>query len=276
MAEVKFARGAKAKYDAAAYRDNIYFVTDTKEILVNGIAYGISDTLTNLINNGAITEAHFIPSVADDSGIIALKTTNGNFTINIAVASSGNPGLMSGADKLKLNGLSKYTLPIATASALGGVKAATASGDGNGIMVGADGTLKLDWSTVLPPDMTVDAVLDTMYLRKDKSDTSTGSITAVAFIQSSDERLKNFISDAKFDIDDILEIPIKFFEYKDKPGETQLGTSAQEIQKICPEIVKEDKNGYLAVDYGKLSMIALSAVHSLNDRLKIIENKLGL
>lgn len=42
-----------------------------------------------------------------------------------AAATTDAPGFMSAADKTKLNGLSNYTLPEATANTLGGVKTAT-------------------------------------------------------------------------------------------------------------------------------------------------------
>lgn len=57
----------------------------------------------------------------------------------IAAASQTAPGTMSAADKKKLDGIAEganaYTLPQASASALGGVKV------GAGLMIGSDGTL---------------------------------------------------------------------------------------------------------------------------------------
>ena len=52
----------------------------------------------------------------------------------------------------------------------------------------------------------------------------------------------------------------------------QIGVSAQEIQKIYPEIVSEDiETGKLTVAYDKLSVVALAAVdklHAENQELK--------
>ena len=51
MKEVLFKRGLKRKYDKTLYSDAIYFATDTKEIIVNGISYGsvdVDDALTEI------------------------------------------------------------------------------------------------------------------------------------------------------------------------------------------------------------------------------------
>lgn len=54
MNEVLFYRGIKNKYNKALYGNGIYFATDTKEIIVNGVSYGsvdIDDELTEIGNN---------------------------------------------------------------------------------------------------------------------------------------------------------------------------------------------------------------------------------
>lgn len=54
MEEVLFYKGLKAKYNKALYGNGIYFATDTKEIIVDGVSYGsvdIDDELTEISNN---------------------------------------------------------------------------------------------------------------------------------------------------------------------------------------------------------------------------------
>lgn len=62
----------------------------------------------------------------------------GTLTVNIPVATGGTggkPGLMDPADKAKLDGLTNYTLPVASAATLGGVKiGANLSIDANGVL----------------------------------------------------------------------------------------------------------------------------------------------
>ena len=104
------------------------------------------------------------------------------------------------------------------------------------------------------------------------------------FFQQSDENLKIFISDIEVDLEKITQLPKKYFMWSDKRDENiHIGTSAQAVQELYPEIVKGDKNGNLTVDYSKLSVIALRAIDVLNEERKQmkadiaeIKTKLGL
>ena len=108
--------------------------------------------------------------------------------------------------------------------------------------------------------------------------------TSNGFFQESDENLKTFISNIEVDLEKIAQLPKKFFMWSDKRDENiHIGTSAQAVQELYPEIVKRDKNGNLMVDYSKLSVIALKAIDVLNEERKQmkadiaeIKNKLGL
>ena len=104
-----------------------------------------------------------------------------------------------------------------------------------------------------------------------------------AFYETSDERLKYFTSDVDVDFEKLKSIPKKYFMWKNREMDpTNIGTSAQKLQAVYPELVTESE-GYLRVDYAKLSVIALAAVDKLHEeneelkeRLRKIEEKLGL
>ena len=88
------------------------------------------------------------------------------------------------------------------------------------------------------------------------------------FFESSDEKLKDFRSDVKVDLNNLSKLPKKYFTWKsDETLQSQIGTSAQQLQKLYPELVSEDSQGILHVAYDKLSIIALAAVDELHNQI---------
>ena len=97
MALVKFFRGLKANYKGAegqAHRDSIYFATDTKELLLNETAYGLSTADLGKLN-GAVDRIDWYI----DENTVYIKATNVGGTeekyTSIPLASADNAGLMS-------------------------------------------------------------------------------------------------------------------------------------------------------------------------------------
>ena len=91
--------------------------------------------------------------------------------------------------------------------------------------------------------------------------------------QGSDERLKDFKGDIEIDFETLKRIPKKYFIWKSSTGfgnGLQIGTSAQQLQKVYPELVSDDGN-IKSVAYENLSIIALAAIdklHEENEELK--------
>lgn len=97
-------------------------------------------------------------------------------------------------------------------------------------------------------------------------------VYAPSFYQNSDSSLKTKVSDIESVIDKILEIPtIKYYFNSDKTKELRIGTIAQDVEKVFPEIVnKSEKTGYLGVNYAELSVISIAA---LKDLIKLLKEK---
>lgn len=96
------------------------------------------------------------------------------------------------------------------------------------------------------------------------------------FYEMSDERLKNFGDNIEVDLDKLSQLSKKYFTWKDDESNVQqIGISAQEIQKLYPELVNAiDEDGHLSVSYDKLSVIALKGIDILNNELKSLEERI--
>ena len=90
------------------------------------------------------------------------------------------------------------------------------------------------------------------------------------FYQDSDERLKAFEDNVNVDFEKLSKLPKKYFMWKnDEYGVgQQIGTSAQELLKLYPELVTLNDNGYYSVNYAGLSIIALAAIDKLHQEIE--------
>lgn len=106
-----------------------------------------------------------------------------------------------------------------------------------------------------------------------------GILGAFDFVQLSDKRFKKDIIPLKNSLNKISELNAVHYqfrveEFKDKAfsDDTQLGFIAQEVQAVYPEIVNEDKQGYLSISYISLIPALANAVKELkvlNDEMRV-------
>lgn len=93
------------------------------------------------------------------------------------------------------------------------------------------------------------------------------------FFESSDNRLKNFKENINVNLEKLSKLPKKYFTWKND-SKLNIGTSAQELQKLYPELVSEDDEGLLNVAYDKLSIIALAAIDKLYEENNLLKSKI--
>lgn len=132
---------------------------------------------------------------------------------------------------------------------------------------------------VFSSGLTVNNTLSASTISATGNIASGGQMSATyGFFQTSDIRLKNIIKPLKININDILNIPSFYFKYKGK-NEINIGTSAQEVQKVFPEMVSTNSKGMLSVEYDKFGLIALELIKTQQkeiDSLKYELNNLKL
>ncbi|MBL3657862.1 tail fiber domain-containing protein [Fulvivirga sediminis] len=118
-----------------------------------------------------------------------------------------------------------------------------------------------------------------------------GDVRAMSFITTSDIRLKKNVEPLKNSLSKLLQLESIGYQYNsdikvarmtpegteqesvvpEEGNRNRIGFSAQQLQKIFPELVYEDENGYLGVDYTSLIPVL---VESIKEQQVVIEKLL--
>ncbi len=95
----------------------------------------------------------------------------------------------------------------------------------------------------------------------------TGTMRAAAFVQTSDERKKAGLTPIHPDLSSLTA-----YRYTlEADGKTHVGLVAQEVEKVIPEAVVEDKEGFLALDYSAVVTALVDEVNRLRKRVEALE-----
>ena len=93
----------------------------------------------------------------------------------------------------------------------------------------------------------------------------------------SDENKKIFIGDVECDFNKLKSIPKKYYKWiDDVDGKVNIGTSAQKVWEIYPDIVNMDNGTPIGVAYDRLSIIALAAIDKLHEENEYLKNKIEI
>jgi len=99
-----------------------------------------------------------------------------------------------------------------------------------------------------------------------------GNMTAAAFLYASDHRLKTDIAPINGALHTLNAIhPVTFSYTTDAQRREHLGVIAQDVEKVLPQAVSTDEQGYKFVDYPALVPVLIEAVRELkadNDNLR--------
>ena len=95
------------------------------------------------------------------------------------------------------------------------------------------------------------------------------------FYETSDIRKKNVLSELPLDkaYELINNCQSIVYTLKDNSDKQQIGMIAQEVQEFFPEIVNQDENGYLSLDYSRITVVLFRALKDLIDRVSKLESK---
>ena len=102
-----------------------------------------------------------------------------------------------------------------------------------------------------------------------------GSIRAsAALLSNSDERLKENIYPIDNALSRVGQIEGVYFNWNGKK-ERQVGVIAQQVEKVLPEVVSEDKDSYLSVDYSKLVPLLFGAINEQSSIIVDLEERIS-
>jgi len=229
-----------------ASTDNI--VTSTPAQFLNNVSVTGITTLSNVVVGGATTEL-VVNGDARITGILTIGTSsitldgvNDNVNVGTAVTLIGSTGQ---------------------------IQATSFVGDGSGLS-GAGSTL--DDDVVTNSDMypvfseNTSGSLSTAKISSTKLtyNPSTGKLTSTIVNSSSDENLKKDISTITGALDKVKQLRGVDFTWKDNDTKGK-GVIAQELQQVFPELVSEESDGNLSVNYNGLIAVLIEAIKELSN-----------
>ena len=231
-----------------------------------GSSFAIGNTTTASGAN-AFSSGFQCQATADNSfalGYQSIASNNGAIASGYSTAASGSYSLSSGYNT---NANGNYSI----ASGFNTTAQAYASlviGKYNTIAGSTTGWTTSDPLFVAGNGTSAFSPNNALTLLKNGNMTIAGTLT-----ESSDKRLKENIVHMKNILPKLLNINPVYFEFKNKeshPEGNHIGFIAQEIKPLFPELVHEDANGYLSVEYANMTAVLLQAV---KEQQEVIENQ---
>jgi len=102
-----------------------------------------------------------------------------------------------------------------------------------------------------------------------------GNIVASAYYYTSDIRKKENVTNIENSLSKILQLQGISYNLKDEENK-RMGFSAQDLQKVYPELVKEGSDGYLSIDGTGLIAPLVEAIKEQQKKIEELEEKINI
>lgn len=209
----------------------------------------------NISAGGTITATGNISTTAGDIIAEGNGTTGGNISASGTVKVTASSGSSVSMD---FNSLNFYT---------------SSTGIKNEISISGAGEL------CVSKNFTVMNELEAYYLGSRLTTKIEEIAKRIAAGVSSDIRLKDVVGGTKYGLDQVRKMEIVEYKFKDekKHGEgVRFGVIAQDLQKIMPESVVENKDGFLSIRQNNIFFVAINAIKQLDKEIQNIKQLLNL
>lgn len=102
---VKHAIGIKANYDATTYVNVLYFTTDTSEIILNNVSYGLSNLVLSELTNKINLSVKQVTYVQSSRKFVFTLNNRSKIETTLPISTQSIAGLMSNTDKVRLDSI---------------------------------------------------------------------------------------------------------------------------------------------------------------------------
>lgn len=207
---------------------------------------------------------------SSNQAVVNVPWTDTNTTYGLATTSTS--GLMSSSDKTKLNNLSSNMIKGVNSY----VQCNTSSDDINVYAPGCNVTVQSDIFLVTSPQVefneNVSIMNGSLNLVSGDISTQLGSIySAGGFFDTSDTRVKTNVKE--IDASNADKVKLVEFDRTDKEHHGY-GVIAQELEKVYPEMVNTDSEGFKSVNYNELAIVKIKYLEDKVARLEALVERL--
>ena len=234
---------------ASSYGSGATLITVSSTALTN-VAITAYASIISAINSPIPATAS--PGIDDQATTTQLTITDTTSTFNGTITGNG-----SGLTDVPLATLATTATLATSASAVAVLAESTNT------------TCSINFTTAVSGDLPLKTNTALLF------NSNTGVVTSTDYTVTSDQRLKNNIVDMPLDWDRFNQYRAVLHEWND-PNKTGVfpGMIAQEVQKINPSLIEENKdNGMLSLNYAKLVPELIQTIQDLNARVKMLEAK---
>ncbi len=97
------------------------------------------------------------------------------------------------------------------------------------------------------------------------------------YVITSDKRLKKNIEAHKTVLNDVNKLDVYKYHYRDQnlAESKSIGFMAQEVQKIFPDAVKQNEEGYLGINYDYFSVLAIKSIQEQQELIKMQDDRIS-